>query len=385
MGTDLAIEPFRVDVPDTVLDDLRARLARTRLPNQIDDAGWSRGTELNYLSDLLAYWRDEFDWRAAEARINSFEQFVTEIDGQRIHFIHQRSPEPEAHPVLISHGWPGSVVEFLDVLAPLTNPRAHGGDPADAFHVIAPSLPGYAFSGPTHEAGWHPRRIAGAYVDLMVALGYDRYGAQGGDWGSVVCANVADLDPARVSGLHLNFVTVPKPAGVDVASLTAEEQRDLEALSEWRRTGVGYQEIQATKPQTLGYGLEDSPAGLAAWIVEKFGAWTDNPPEPEASFTRDQLLTNITVYWVTATATSSTRLYHELRQVGRGAIPQEYIGVPTGIARFPGEVTRTPRAWVEHRYNVTHWTEYDRGGHFAAMQVPDVFVDDVRTFFRTLR
>jgi len=381
----MEITPFRVAVPDAVLDDLRERLARTRLPNQVDDAGWDQGTELGFLADLITDWRDGFDWRAAEARINAFDQFVTEVDGQRIHFVHHRSPEPDALPLLISHGWPGSIVEFLDVIGPLTDPRAHGGDPADAFHVVAPSLPGYAFSGPTHAPGWNPRRIAEAYVELMAALGYDRYGTQGGDWGSIVAANVADLDPAHVAGLHLNFLTVPKPEGASFADLTPEEQAALSRVGDWRRTGAGYQEIQGTKPQTLGYGLEDSPAGLAAWIAEKFGAWSDGGPDPEASFTRDQLLTNITVYWVTETATSSTRLYYEMRRAGRGAIPQEYVAVPTGVANYPGEVTRTPRSWAEHRYNITHWTELPRGGHFAAMEVPDLFVDDVRTFFRSVR
>jgi microsomal epoxide hydrolase len=382
---DLTFTPFRLEVPDAELADLRDRLARTRLPNQVEGAGWTQGTELGYLTELLRTWRDEFDWRAAEARINAFDQVVTEVDGQPIHLIHHRSPEPDAVPLLVSHGWPGSIVEFLDVIGPLTDPRAHGGDPADAFHVIAPSLPGYGCSGPTREPGWHPRRIAEAYVGIMAALGYDRYGAQGGDWGSVVCGNAADLDPDHVLGLHLNFVTVPKPEGADPAALTPEEQAGLANMVSWRRTGVGYQEIQGTKPQTLGYGLEDSPAGLAAWIVEKFGAWTDGGPEPEAAFTREQLLTNIALYWFTATATSSTRLYYEMRQAGRSAIPQQYVTVPTGIANFPGEVTRTPRSWVEHRYHVVHWTEHPRGGHFAAMQVPDLFVDDVRAFFRPLR
>ena len=382
---DLSIVPFRVEIADEVLDDLRARLDRTRLPNQVAGVGWDQGTELGFLDDLVAYWRDGFDWRAAEARINAFDQFVTAVDGQRLHFVHQRSPEPDALPLLISHGWPGSVVEFLDVIGPLTDPAAHGGDAADAFHVIAPSLPGYGFSGPTTEPGWHPRRIAEAYVELMAGLGYDRYGTQGGDWGSIVAANVADLDPGHVVGLHLNFLTVPKPEGADVADLTPEEQAGLAGMHTWRRTGAGYQEIQGTKPQTLGYALEDSPAGLAAWITEKFGAWSDGGPDPTAVFTRDQLLTNVTVYWVTATATSSTRLYYEMRNAGRSAIPQEYVAVPTGIANFPGEVTRTPRAWAEHRYNITHWTEHARGGHFAAMQAPDLFVDDVRAFFRGLR
>lgn len=299
--------------------------------------------------------------------------------------MHQRSPEPHAVPLLLSHGWPGSVVEFLDVIGPLTDPRAHGHDPADAFHVVAPSIPGYGFSGPTTEAGWHPRRVAGAYTELMAALGYDRYGAQGGDWGSVICANVADLDPDHVLGLHLNFLIVPKPDDADAGALTPEDVAGLRAMAEWRATGVGYQEIQGTKPQTLGYALEDSPAGLCAWIVEKFGAWSDGGPNPEACFTRDQLLTNVTLYWATATATSSVRLYHEMRRIGRAALPHDFVAVPTGVANFPGEVTRTPRAWAEHRYDIVHWTEQPRGGHFAAMQEPGLFVDDVRAFFRPLR
>ena len=379
------IVPFTVAVPDDVLDDLRARLARTRLPNQLTGVGWGEGTELRFLADLLDHWRDGFDWRAAEARLNALDHFTTTIDGQRIHFVHQRSPEPDAVPLLISHGWPGSIVEFLDVIGPLTDPRAHGGDPADAVHVIAPSIPGYAFSGPTTEPGWHPRRVAAAYVELMAALGYDRYAVQGGDWGSVIGANVADLDPAHVLGLHLNFLIVPAPDDVDPAELGPEDVAGLTAMRDWRATGVGYQEIQGTKPQTLGYALEDSPAGLCAWIVEKFGAWSDGGPDPTVAFTRDQLLTNVMVYWATATATSSVRLYHEMRLVGRDALPQGFVDVPTGVANFPAEVTRTPRAWAERRYRIVHWTEQPRGGHFAAMEQPDLFVDDLRAFLRPLR
>ncbi len=341
------------------------------------------GTELGYLETLLAYWKDAFDWRAQEARFNAFEPTATEVDGQRIHFLHARSPEPNALPLLISHGWPGSVTEFLDVLGPLSDPRAHGGDPADAFHVVAPSLPGYGFSGPTQEQGWHPRRMAEAFTQIMWDLGYDRYGAQGGDWGSIVSQNVADLDPEHVCGLHLNFITVPRPK--DAPDPTPEEQQDREAVIAFRTTGAGYQEIQGTKPQTLGYALEDSPSGLCAWIVEKFTAWTDCDGDVEREFNKDQLLTNITVYWATATATSSARLYYEMRQAGRSAIPSAYVGVPTGVANYPGEVTRTPRSWAEHRYNITHWSEQPHGGHFAAMQVPDLFVADVREFFRTVR
>jgi len=249
---------------------------------------------------------------------------------------------------------------------------------------VAPSLPGYTFSGPTHQRGWHPRRIAEAFVAIMGDLGYERFGAQGGDWGSVVTANVADLVPERVVGLHLNFVVARKPDG-DTTTLTDADQEGLARMAEFRRAGSGYQEIQGTKPQTLGYGLEDSPTGLAGWIVEKFRAWTDCDGDVERAFTKDQLLTNITAYWVTATATSSTRLYWETRQAGRTALPERRIVVPTGIANFAGEITRSPRAWVEARYDVRHWSEIPRGGHFAAMQVPDLFVEDVRTFFRAVR
>jgi microsomal epoxide hydrolase len=376
-------EPDPIAVPDAVLDDLRERLARTRLPNQLAGVGWEMGTEREYLQSLLGYWKDTFDWRAQEERFNKFDPTVTEIDGQRIHFLHARSPEPDALPLLISHGWPGSVAEFLDVLGPLSDPRAHGGDPADAFHVVAPSLPGYGFSGPTSERGWNPRRMAAAFAQLMAALGYDRYGAQGGDWGSIISQNVSDLDADHVAGLHLNFITVPRPK--DAPELSAEEQKERDNVVAFRTTGAGYQEIQGTKPQTLGYALEDSPAGLCGWITEKFAAWTDCDGDVEREFTKDQLLTNITTYWVTATATSSTRLYYEMRQAGRSAIPQDYVRVPTGVANYPGEVTRTPRSWAEHRYNITYWEDLPRGGHFAAMQVPDLFVPDVRAFFRTVR
>ena len=378
-----SFEPDPIAVPQPVLDDLRERLSRTRWPNQLAGVGWEMGTEREYLQSLLAYWKDSFDWRAQERRFNAFDPTVTEIDGQRIHFLHARSPEPDALPLLISHGWPGSVAEFLDVLGPLSDPRAHGGDPVDAFHVVAPSLPGYGFSGPTSERGWNPRRMAAAFAQLMAALGYDRYGTQGGDWGSIISQNVSDLDPDHVCGLHLNFITVPRPK--DAPELTADEQKERDNVVAFRTTGAGYQEIQGTKPQTLGYALEDSPAGLCGWITEKFAAWTDCDGDVEREFTKDQLLTNITTYWVTATATSSTRLYYEMRQAGRSAIPQDYVRVPTGVANYPGEVTRTPRSWAEHRYNITYWEDLPRGGHFAAMQVPDLFVPDVRAFFRTVR
>ncbi len=378
----LELAPFRVEVDEAVLVDLRERLARSRLPNQVADIGWDQGTELGFLEELLAYWRDEYDWRACEARLNASEQVITEVDGQRIHAVVARSAEPDATPLLLVHGWPGSVMEFLDVLGPLTDPVAHGGEARDAFHVVCPSLPGFGFSGPTSRRGWHPRRIAEACVELMDALGFERYGAQGGDWGSIVAANVADLVPDRVIGLHLNFVTASRPkAG---PPLTPEEEAGFVDLLEWRRDGAGYQEIQGTRPQSLGYGLDDSPAGLAAWIVEKFRAWSDNDGDVLRTFTKDRLLDNITLYWATGTGASSCRIYWEMRQAGKAAIPQEFVRVPTGIANFPAEITKMPRAWVENRYDVVHWSEPPRGGHFAAMEVPELFTDDVRTFFRAV-
>ena len=372
----LSFEPFTVDVSDEVLDDLRDRLRRTRFPNAVDDIGWEQGTDLAYLRELVAYWADGFDWRAAEARINEWPQVTTRVDGQRIHLIHARSPEPDATPLLLVHGWPGSIVEFLDVLGPLTDPRAHGGDPGQAFHVVAPSLPGYTFSGPTHERGWTPRRIASAFAEIMAALGYERYVAQGGDWGSVVCANIADLDPA-CAAIHLNFVVARPPEGGQ-PELSAQDLEGLERMQRFRATGTGYQEIQGTKPQSLGYGLEDSPAGVAGWIVEKFREWSDCDGDVERSFTKDQLLTNITAYWATATATSSTRLYWETRQAGAGALPQRRVTTPTAVSNFAGEITRMPRSWVEAAYELVRWTDIPKGGHFAAMEVPDLFVPEVR-------
>jgi microsomal epoxide hydrolase len=373
-------EPFRVSVPDAVLADLHDRLGATRLPGAIAGVGWDQGTSLDYLRELLAYWREEFSWRRQEERLNQLDHFTEDIDGQRIHFVYQRSGLPGALPVLLAHGWPGSIVEFLDVVGPLTAPGA-GEQP---FDLIIPSLPGYGFSGPTTEPGWHPRRIAAAFTELLRRLGVERYGVQGGDWGSMVAANMADLAPERVAGLHLNFLAAPRPEGLRTASLPPEDQARIRAMRQWQAEETGYSAIQGTRPQTIGYALEDSPAGLAAWIVEKFRAWSDCGGDIERSFTKDQLLTNITVYWVTATATSSARLYYETRQAGRAAVPADPITVPTGVAQYPGEITRTPRDWAERRYNITHWADLPRGGHFAAMEVPDLFAADIRQFFSSV-
>ena len=375
------IEPFEIRVDDAVLDDLRGRLAQTRVPDQIEGTGWEYGIPLDYLAELLDYWRDGYDWRAQEARLNQLEHFRTVIDGQSIHFVHARSPRADAFPLLITHGWPGSIVEFLDVIPHLADPEHDGGSAADAFHVVAPSLPGYGFSGPTRARGWNITRVAGAFAVLMDRLGYGRYGAQGGDWGAQVATRIAVLDPAHCAAIHLNMPIADPPA--EPVDLTDQDRADLADIQRFTREESGYANEQGSKPQTLGVALNDSPAGLLAWIVEKFRTWSDCDGDPENAFTRDQLITNVMTYWVTATITSSARLYWEhMHGASNTADP---VTVPTGVARFPKEVLRFPRSWVERRYNVTQWAEMPRGGHFAAMEQPELFVDDVRTFFRTVR
>jgi microsomal epoxide hydrolase len=373
------IEPFRIQVADEILDDLRRRLALTRFSDQIDGAGWDYGTDAAYLRELCRYWEQDYDWRAEERALNRFCQYTTEIDGQRIHFIHHRSADDGALPLLVTHGWPGSVAEFSKIIEPLTAPGP------DAFHVVAPSLPGYAFSGPTREAGWDTRRVAEAFAVLMADLGYRRYGAQGGDWGSMVSSQVALVDPAHVAGIHLNLVIAGPPEGEDFSTLTEAEQLGLRDVARYQEVDSGYAKIQGTKPQTLGYGLNDSPAGLLAWIVEKFRTWSDCGGDVERSFTRDELLTNVMLYWVTATAHSSARLYYETQKSRRFGAPGERIEIPTGCAIFPKEIARPPRRWAERQYNVVHWSEQPQGGHFAALEEPELLVDDVREFFRPLR
>jgi microsomal epoxide hydrolase len=378
-----AIEPYRIRVDDSVLVDLRRRLEHTRFPDQIEGTGWEYGSPVDYVRELVEYWRDEYDWRAQEARLNELEHFRTRIDGQSIHFIHARSRNADALPLLLVHGWPGSVVEFLDVIPRLVDPERHGGRAADAFHVIAPSLPGYAFSEPTRTRGWDPWRIARAFTLLMRRLGHARYGAQGGDWGAQVATRIAALDPDHCAALHTNMpIASPPKEGVP---LSDADKADLAAMQQFTREESGYANLQSTKPQTLGVGLNDSPAGLLAWIVEKFRAWSDCDGQPEKTYSRDQLITNVMLYWVTQTITSSARLYWELMHSGSGQRAPEYVAVPTGIARYPREVIRFPRAWVERHYNVTHWADMPRGGHFAAMEQPELFVEDLREFFRTVR
>ena len=384
-----AIRPFEIDVPDAVLEDLDRRLAETRFPDQVGDA-WVYGTDVTYLRELVTYWRDSYDWREQERRLNAFDHFKTRVDDLDIHFIHQRSPEANALPIVITHGWPGSVVEFLDVIGPLTDPVAHGGRAEDAFHVVAPSMPGYGFSDKPRRRGMGPEQIADINAELMARLGYERYGAQGGDWGSAVSRWIAYKYAPHVAGLHLNMVIAGPPADADdpTGGATPAELERMQARQASLGDGFAYGRIQGTRPQTLGYGLNDSPAGLAAWIVEKFQSWCDCDGHPETIFTKDELLTNVMVYWVTETATSAARLYYESsHQTSSGLLtaPPGRVEVPTGVALFPKELILPPRAWAEASYNITHWSEMPRGGHFAAFEQPELFVDDLRTFYRDLR
>ena len=379
-----AVIPFKIHVADSVLADLKQRLARTRLPGEITGSDWDYGTNLAYLKELVAYWQQKFDWRAAERRLNQFDQFTTTIDGLDIHFIHQRSKNPNAMPIAITHGWPGSIVEFTKIIPLLTDPAAHGGNASDAFHVVAISLPGFGFSGKPAERGYGPERMAGILAKLMARLGYTRYGLQGGDWGSSISRFAAINDASHVVGLHTNFCLAGPPPGAKDPNegVTAAELERTRARQTFFDTERGYFLEQSTKPQTIGYALDDSPAGLAAWIVEKFRSWSDVNGNVEQKFTKDELLTNIMLYWVTQSGASSARIYYENQ---RAKPPQGRVQVPTACAVFPKEISIAPRRWVEAQYNVTRWTEMPRGGHFAAMEEPTLLAEDIRGFFGTLR
>ncbi|HEX2887641.1 epoxide hydrolase family protein [Vineibacter terrae] len=377
-----AIRPFRIAVDDGVLDDLRARLRRTRWPEAELVGDWSQGAPLAWIQDVCRYWAEDYDWRRREALLNRFAQFTTTIDGLDIHFVHVRSPHPEAMPLIITHGWPGSIVEFHKVIEPLADPTAHGGSAADAFHVICPSLPGFGFSAKPTATGWGVDRIAAAWAVLMDRLGYARYGAQGGDWGSAVTTSLGAQDPRHCAGIHITLAMASRPK-VE-GEPTAEEARALKGIKHYADWDSGYSKQQSTRPQTLGYGLTDSPAGQAAWILEKFWAWTDCGGHPENILGRDELLDNVMLYWVTATAASSARLYWESFGAGRRA--DNRVTVPTGVAVFPKEIVTPVRRWMEDRYSdIRHWREMPKGGHFAAFEQPALFVDDVRAYFRTLR
>jgi pimeloyl-ACP methyl ester carboxylesterase len=374
------ITPYSVDIPQSALDDLKERLGRTRWPDELPDMGWDLGVPLDYLKDLTEYWATTYDWRSQERTLNEFAQFTTVIDDQNVHFLHVRSSEPEALPLLITHGWPGSIAEFLDIIDPLVNPVAHGGDPADAFHVIAPSIPGFGFSGPTHETGWNTVRVAHAWAALMSRLGYGRYGAQGGDTGALVSPELGRIDADHIVGIHVNNLLTFPSGPLD--NLSEAEQGRLQLMQRWQNEMSGYAIVQSTRPQTLAYALTDSPVGQLAWIVEKFKEWTDPTADlPENAVDRDRLLTDVSIYWLTATAGSSARLYYEgAKSWGQ---TNEPTTVPTGVAVFPMDITI--RSIAESQHNIVHWSEFDHGGHFAAMEAPDLLVGDVREFFRPLR
>lgn len=384
-ASDTAVRPFRIQVPDAVLADLKARLKHPRIPAPLEGPGWRLGTDTAYLRELVTYWRDRFDWRAAERRLNAMEQFTTTIDGLRLHFVHRKSKHPNALPLLVTHGWPGSIAEFTKIIGPLTDPTAHGGSAADAFDVVMPSIPGFGFSEAPRAAGFDPARIAQIEAALMARLGYTRYGVQGGDWGSIISTQVAARDPQHVAGLHINMCFGAAPAGTDPnAGLTDAERARVKVRDTFQAEETGYQQIQGTKPQTIGIALNDSPVALAAWIVEKFRTWCDCDGNPETIFTKDELLTNITLYWATETAASSARIYYESRHPTTPPVPGK-IAAPMACADFPKEIIWSPRQWLEGRYNIQRWTVMPKGGHFAAMEQPALLVDDVRAFFRTLR
>jgi pimeloyl-ACP methyl ester carboxylesterase len=380
------IRPIQIEIPQADLGDLADRLGRTRLPSEIPGVGWDRGVPLDYLQELAEHWRTSYDWRKHEAELNEYPQFTTTIDGQNIHFLHVRSPEPDAFPLVLSHGWPGSVVEFLDVIGPLSDPKAHGGDAADAFHLVIPSLPGFGFSGPTREPGWDSYRIARAFAELMSRLGYERYGAQGGDYGAFVAPDLGRVDAGHVAGVHVNAATMGFiPFGeVDEATLaefTDAERIRFERMNRYLSEGNAYFQIQSTRPQTLAYGLTDSPTGQLAWIVEKFKEWTHPSTElPEKAIDRDRMLTNVMLYWLNRAGGSSAQLYYESMHSSNWPTPS---AVPTGVAVFAEDIPI--RRFAEQANNIVHWSEFDRGGHFAAMEAPDLFVGDVREFFRQFR
>jgi len=379
-----AIVRFRINVSDTTLKDLNERLARTRFPSEIEQSGWEYGTNLAYLKELVTYWRTKYDWRAQERKLNQLPQYTTTIDGVVIHFVHQRSSQANAIPLVMIHGWPGSFFEFTKVIGPLTEPTAFGGPAADAFHVVAISLPGYGFSGKPRSPGYSPARIARIVAQLMARLGYTRYGAQGGDWGASIVRQLGLVDREHLIGLHSNMCLANAPPGSNPNDGVPEaDLKRVQAAQSRSANELGYFQIQSTRPMTLGYGLNDSPAGLAAWIVEKFRAWSDSDGDVEKKFTKDELLTNVMIYWVTESGPSSVRIYYENR-IDAGLTGR--VEVPFACARFPREMFAiVPTKWLEAQYNLQQLTEMPRGGHFAALEEPQLLVEDVRKFFRGRR
>jgi len=383
----MAVQPYKIEIPDSVLDDLKSRLERTRWPDELPGTGWDYGSNLDYVKELVEYWRTKFDWHAQEKLINSFSHFKSKVDGLNIHFIHEKGKGPNPMPLVITHGWPGTFFEMYKVIPMLSDPASHGGDPADAFDVVAPSMPGYGFSDATDKRGLSVLSISDLWAKLMSEnLGYQKFAAQGGDWGARVTAKLGLSHGDKVIGIHTTSTSSPTPyQGPGTRELSEAEKAMLAQRVQWLADEGGYSHIQATKPQTLSYGLNDSPAGLAAWIVEKYRTWSDCGGDVESRFTKDELLTTITIYWVTQSINSSTRLYYESFFQAWDLAKDEKIQVPVAIASFPRENSVPLREWAERSFNIQQWTDMPSGGHFAALEEPDRLVEDIRKFFRGLR
>jgi len=392
------IKDFRIEISQEKLADLKERLERTIYPDEIIGANWDYGTSENFLKELIHYWKQEYDWKKWEAHLNSFPQFKTEIDDLEIHFIHIRSQEKDATPIILIHGWPGSFFEFHKLIPKLIDPVAHGGKSTDAFHVVVPSLPGYGFSQAPKFPGYDIRKVATSFAKLMARLGYDQYFAQGGDWGSMISSYIAIQDSSHCRGIHLNMIITYPPKGIFSTiktaldftllkswALTKLELSKFQNIKKFVKEETAYYKLQGTKPQTLGYGLADSPVGLAAWILEKFRAWSDCEGNVETRFTKDELLTNIMIYWVTNTITSSARLYYECFKLKSFGEVDSYVSVPTAFAYFPKELVLTRRTWAENKYHIVRWTEMESGGHFAALEEPQLLCQDIRAFVTDIK
>ncbi|HZS56724.1 MAG TPA: epoxide hydrolase [Bryobacteraceae bacterium] len=383
----MSIRPFTINIPDERLEDLRSRLRAVRWPKPVDGEGWSDGTDLQFLQRFTEYWLNRFDWRAQERRLNGLPQFMATVDGQEIHFVHVRGSGPAPLPLILTHGWPGSFAEMEQVIPLLADPQAHGGDPADAFHVVVPSLPGYGFSPAPKTKGVSSRRIADLWRGLMAKLGYARFALQGGDIGASVSVWTAKLFPQQVLGLHLNFIpgSYSPHLGHELPPISQEEQAYLDKVASWGAEEGAYAHLHSTRPQTLSYALTDSPVGLAAWLVEKFRNWSDCNGDVEQAFGFDTLLTDISLYWFGDDINGSLRLYKENRLAPLTFNPGERVAPPVGVALFPRELPMPPRTWVERAFDVRRWTVMPRGGHFAALEQPDLLVEDIRAFFRLSR
>ena len=375
------INPFIIDIPEEQINDLHTRIRNTRWPDQECVEDWTQGIPLAYTKELAEYWLNAYDWRTCEAKLNSFDQYTTTLQDLDIHFLHQRSPHENAFPLLITHGWPGSIVEFHKIIDPLTNPTQYGGTQEDAFHVVCPTLPGYGFSGKPTQIGWGVEKIAKAWDELMVRLGYETYGAQGGDWGAAVTTQVG-RNVGNCSAIHLNM-PIGRPTAESLQEPNDDDKRALERLTYYQEWDAGYSTQQRTRPQTIGYGLVDSPVGQMSWIIEKFWSWMDCDDHPENVLTKDELLDNVMMYWLTASGASSARLYWE--SFGGSFGGGQKVEIPTGVASFPGEILQSPRTWCENSYNITHWTTMPVGGHFAAFEQPNLLVSDLQKFFKAYR